>query len=494
MNVQWMFSKLVWLSLAWWRGRQVRLLLLGLPALAGAVCLAVIASACAMTPTQEVEAHYLVQAEQALKAKDYAKALTCYDRLAYRSAERPELRFGMAQAADALGQSDRAQLLMADLAPLDKPGYGPAHLWRARRLLAVPQPSAEARGAAEQHLRHALAGQVPDPSPVHALLGNLYLVDGELGPAEDHLSKAVKSRPELRLLTAQLFALRGDKLRARAEAEMALTFFRGRSKADIADHRARLGWADAATFLEQFGEAVAVLEEGYVVSREPIYPAAIAKVYATWYDTLKSDTKSSSVERLAMLEKGLKHDPSNQVLLERLLGMTQLPEPEAGSARAALQDMLANGKSPGMVHFALGVDALRQGNAEQARLHWERALELSPEMPALANNLAWMIASDKSPNLPRALSLVNLALQRAPDDLNFHHTRGGILFKMGRDKEALADLEAALPRFPENPQIHEQLAQIYDRLGEKAMAEEHRRQAEAKSAPKPASKANIPVP
>src|ERR1700722_11970549 len=102
MNVRWMFSKWVWLSLAWWRGRQVRLLLLGLPALAGAVCLVIIASACAMTPTQEVEARYLVQAEQALKAKDYAKALTCYDRLAYRSTNRPELRFGMAQAADAL--------------------------------------------------------------------------------------------------------------------------------------------------------------------------------------------------------------------------------------------------------------------------------------------------------------------------------------------------------------------------------------------------------
>ena len=273
---------------------------------------------------------------------------------------------------------------------------------------------------------------------------------------------------------------------------MALEFFRSRSKADIADHRARLGWADAATSLDQFGEAVTVLEEGYAVSHEPVYRRAIAQVYATWYDTLTRDPKSTSAERLATLEKGLKNDPGNQVLLERLLSMTQSQEPEA--ARAALQKMLANGQSPGLVHFALGVDAVRQGHTEQARLHWERALELSPDLPALANNLAWMIACDKSPDLPRALSLVNLALQRSPDDLNFHHTRGGILFKMGRDKEALGDLEAALPRFPEDAQIHEQLAQIYDRLGEPAMAQEHRRQAEAKSGRKPSSTANIPVP
>jgi tetratricopeptide (TPR) repeat protein len=486
-----MFSIWVWHLLAWWRGRQVRLLLLGLPALVGAVSLAVVASACAITRTQEVEARYLVQAEQALKARDYARALTCYDRLAYRSADWPEVRFGMARAAEGLGQSDRALLLLSELAPLDKPGYGPAHLWRAQRLLSVPQPSAESRIKAEAHLLYALEGKLPDPSLVHGLLGNLYMLEGDLDKAEWHLGKAVKSRPELRLLTAQLFVLRGDKSRARTEAEMALVFFRGRSKSDVADHRARLGWADAATSLEQFGEAVKVLEEGYAVSHEPVYPAAIAKVYTTWYGSL--DPKSTSDERLEILEKGLQHDPSNQALLERLLSMTQLPEPEAGKARAALQGMLAKGKSPGLVHFALGVDALRQGKTEQARVHWERALEVSPQMPALANNLAWMIANDKSPDLPRALSLVNLALQRVPDDLNFHHTRGGILFKMGRDKEALADLEAALPRFPENAQLHEQLAQIYDHLGEPAMAELHRRQAEARSTQKPAT-TNMPLP
>ena len=127
---------------------------------------------------------------------------------------------------------------------------------------------------------------------------------------------------------------------------------------------------------------------------------------------------------------------------------------------------------------------MQHGQIEQARVHWERAFELSPDMPVVANNLAWMIATAAEPDLPRALALANIAVERAPKELNFRHTRGNILFQMERYKEALGDLEAALPRYADNAELHMKLAITYEHLGVAAMAAEHRRQAKAKPAPK----------
>jgi predicted Zn-dependent protease len=70
---------------------------------------------------------------------------------------------------------------------------------------------------------------------------------------------------------------------------------------------------------------------------------------------------------------------------------------------------------------------------------------------------------------------MNLAIDKMPGETNFRDTRGHIFLKMGRWKEALADLEAALPNTPHAPQMHRSLAEVYEHLGAPAMAAEHRR-------------------
>ena len=77
--------------------------------------------------------------------------------------------------------------------------------------------------------------------------------------------------------------------RARREAELTVNFFRARAKTDLTNHQARLTWADAVTFLEDFPAAVAILEEGFAATRLPAYRAALARVYVSWYDARKPE-------------------------------------------------------------------------------------------------------------------------------------------------------------------------------------------------------------
>jgi tetratricopeptide (TPR) repeat protein len=478
------FVSLFWQRLGrWGRTRDWRTLLLGLPALLVAIGVVIVAWLAASTPDSEVQARYIAEGRAAQERKNYTRALTCYERAAAQTGQdHPEVLYGLALAAEQVGHTDRAVGLMTELAPPDRKGYAPAHFWWACVLLRAAQQTVQVREAAEVHLVRALDGELPDPDSAHGLLGQLYLARGRLDEAELHLTKAIRSRPQLRLWLARLFAARKDLPRARQEAERTLRLYRGRAKADLDDHVARLTWADAAAFLEDYPGAVTILEEGLAATRTAIYRSALARVYLAWYDSRQREGKSSPGEHLELLSKGLSYEPTDRDLLNRLMRCLEAPGEGADSARALLRQLLAEGKATSYVHFALSVDAMHRGKSDEARLHLELAHKADPALPLVANNLAWSLAEEKKADLPRALDLVNLALKQEPANPTFRDTRGRIYLKMGRCKDALADLEAALSRSPNNPSVHLALAEAYDRLGNPLLAAEHRRLARARAA------------
>ncbi len=464
----------------WQRTRRYLYLFQALPALLAAGFAVALSLPGFTAPAQELETRYLDRAKELYKAKDYAGSMTCYDRLASLGDDRPNILYGLALSAGAAGQTGRAGVIMNALAQPDEAGYAPAQLWQARRLMAAPSLSVESRRLAESHLLKALDGELEDRDAAHALLGELYLGAGQLDQAEPHLAKAVGTRPHLRIRLAQLYALRGDKERARGEAQLAISYFRPRASNDLKDRQSRLFWADAVAFLEDFPSAATVLQEGLNATDDSVYRAALAGVYAVWSDAVGRDPKARPGDQLALVETGLRYDPTNLGLLNRLLAAIQIKGPTADKAREALERLLASGTAPASVHFALGLDAWQRGMAAEARMHLERADELAPQTPAIANNLAWVLASSQPADLPKALELSNLAIERAPRDLNFRDTRGRIYAKMSRWKEALNDLEAALTAAPDNAQLHRALADVYEHLGSPDMAAEHKRLAEKK--------------
>jgi tetratricopeptide (TPR) repeat protein len=442
--------------------------------------------ACWTGSDRELQARYLSEGKAAFEAKDYAQARTCYER-AIPGGRDPEPVYRLALTTEALGDVGRAAALMRSITPGDGPGYAPAHYWFARKLLAAP-PGRGTREAAEEHLLKALDGDLDDKSAAHGLLGQLYLSTEPVLPAEAefHLTKAVATHPIFRVPLARTFAVRGNVARARQEAELAVRFFRDRAKADSANLTARLAWADATTFLEDYAGAVAVLDEGFAATGDPTYRAAAARVYLAWFDVRRKQPAPATDELLGLLDKGLTNDPANQDLLNRLLDLLRVGGPDADQARSTLQGLLARGGAGGAhIHFALAVDARLRGDAAAEVIHLEQAHRLDPKMPLISNNLAWVLSKQPSPDLPRALTLANLAVEREPANPAFRDTRGRILLAQQKWSEALVDLEMTLAKAPETPGLHGALADVYSHLGRSALAAEHRKLAgpPAKSTP-----------
>ena len=104
---------------------------------------------------------------------------------------------------------------------------------------------------------------------------------------------------------------------------------------------------------------------------------------------------------------------------------------------------------------------------------------MSPQMPVLANNLAWVTAFGPAPNLEKALATIEPVVRNWPDDPRFRGTRGQILASLGRWKDALPDLQAALNSYGDRPDLNRALAEAYDHLDAPGIAAEHRLRAEA---------------
>ena len=467
----------VWTAVAqWWSDRRTRHLIQGLPAL---IAISSVVATLAWVfmlgeHGSEIKAAYQRRAEQSLSTQP-VEALTCYERLVDTDDSRPEYVFGLAQACEANKLHQRALGLLNQLAPLWTVRATPplTITWRSC-LLAPGQISTETLAEAERHLVRVVE-QEPNAVGAHVLLAQIYLVSDRPALAKPELILASAVRPEFHLILARLYNTQGEKSSAILEAKQGQTIFRARCEANADDHDARLNWAEAAAILGNYAEAAEILRRGLALSQKPLYSQALAQLFVAWSDTLIDDpAKKKLGKRIALIDQGLRYDPDNLNLLARLQLIGCLEGTEAEKARKALQDLLAEGHESAAVYLTLGIDAAQRGQPGEAALHFERAFELSPEMPLIANNLAWSLATREPIDLPRALKLADTALRQAPAQPQFHGTRGRILFKMERWKDALPELLQAVRSEPTNSDAHAMLATIYTNLGAPEMAKTHR--------------------
>jgi tetratricopeptide (TPR) repeat protein len=459
----------------------LRRFLAGLPALLATAAFAWLCVAMATLDPQQARSAALARANQYFEQKDYRAARVGYERVARTGDESVGLsRFRLSLCLDELGEADRATKILDGLATTSRPGFAPAHVRQAIRLWPRAIGSASVRGIVETHLLLACKSD-PESSEVNAMLGEFYLATGRPAVAEPYLLKAATDRPDLYLELASIAGARGLGPRARDLAKTALEAFRARLDADPGDPIARLLCAEALVRLRDFPAAVAMLRQAARARPDRRFPPALANTYLAWADDLARENLDNIGGQFELLGKGLAADPTNLKLLDRFSALIRAGGDHGARAREALQALVATGKATGAVRYALGLDAWESGRKAEALLHWSEAARLDPSVPAFANNLAWALAIAPEPDLPRALTLIDQVVAQFPNDPRFRETRGQILAKLNRWKEALPDLQSALSVYPNSRELHGILAEPYDHLDAPGMAAQHRRRAEAEA-------------
>lgn len=528
---------------AWWNKRNIRYLLQGLPALFVFVGIVVVATFCIFQDQALLAKHYQFEAQKALaeaeslrvakrdSSKPIALAQSYYNRLTELQRDNQENRYQLARsylqramvaetkarAADeklktAPNDAAKADLqadydknrdeavamqaatlrMMSYLAPSEKRGYGPAHLWMVDYLYRFTQgpdgkpqpPSPRAVLEAERHLLHALSW--PDEGVrvgAHFGLARLYRDTGRLDEAKKNLTEVAMRHPEYRLILAQWAKIQNENESVTAHAKAAENAFRARLSTTNDNHEARFGLVDCLMLQSRFSEAQEALNEGMTLAGSS---AEILRAYArkntglllAWCDFKQNDPRSNVLERLQLLERAIAIDGENPDIYSRLYALAKEKNPQSEKAREVLLSLTTTAKDSFLAHLFLGIDAWEQKNEKEARYHWEKALELSPRAPVVLNNLAWLLAFSPPVDLNRALELSEAAVKKAPQAPQFRGTRGHIYLKLGRHKEALDDLQESAKAYPKDPNLFKALTECATKLGFTQMAENYKKEAD----------------
>jgi Flp pilus assembly protein TadD len=468
----------------WLRTRQLRYLWGSIPVLLAFAAWLVFGFCQLDWRHRDIKTQYATLSQRALERRDFDTARVSAQRLLSLNADpRSQWLFNLALALAGSGRQREAASLFSTVAPADKPGYMPAHIFLAQSILVRTNLTTNEVRIAEQHLIHALSLD-PKFFGANELLAQVYIRTGQWELASERLREVVAVRPESSLLLALVLKARGDLAGARSWAERAAKYHREKvENSKIDEPLNRRGWAQALVMTEDYAKAVDILEKGWNQSGVREYPSQIGEVCATWSEALVRTRPDDVETRVAVVQKGLQYTPDNELLLKHLVRVSQFTGPQAEPARQTLNRLLAQGKSVAIIHFALGLDAWQRGQSDLAREHFSLSYKAAPKMPDVANNMAMSLATGEKADLERGLAIIQSVVKDYPGNPNFRETQGQLLLKLGRCQEAVTDLEYALPLLGPRPNTHSALAQAYKSLGSDELAAQHQKLAQAYKLP-----------
>ncbi len=379
---------------------------------------------------------------------------------------------------DAQGEPARAQQLLRELAPDDAYGLAEAH--RARAILmseSIDESSElEQRRILRWHLDHG--GDRISPE-IKRSWARYYISNQEYGKAIDLLKELTSRFPEVTATLARLYFLDGKDSLATRYLEQAEEYYRRTLRENPNDTDKRVEAVFNELQLKRIDDAIKTLEQGMRLDPDGPFQAIMAEVQVLIHDLKASEANATLPQLFAQLRIALSYDPNCRIAYERLVAYASADVGENLSLKSILSDLIADGSEPALAHFALGIVLWREDDFQQAQWHLEAAHRFAPELPFIANNLAWLLTMDPEPDLDRALRLATEAVEQAPTDARFLDTRGTIYLKQENWEQAINDLELTLRVSNQPAALHRKLEQAYHELGKASIAQSHRRRAEA---------------
>lgn len=331
----------------------------------------------------------------------------------------------------------------------------------------------------------ALLPWLNEKYPTDANLANFYAdrlltlrMNAEAVPV---VERVADQSPQLRLKAALLNRAIGSEAKAKDHAEQALAALRRNSTTSPDAFDERMLEAVCLAFLQRYPEAI---EKTRVASRlaktddqRTVARNKSAQIGVAWSQELiaSGGLAKTSPQVLANLQEALKAAPQDPMVLRFLLNYLLATAKEENEETAAIREALLSSVSPGVSHFVRGTAASLRGESEEATFHLKLAAKDLPNSPVILNNLAYTLANQPQPDLPRALQLIDLAIagQKEPGP-HYLDTRGHVLHKMGRWLDAIPELEQGLKVPDLALAAHEALADCYLQLGKLESSELHR--------------------
>jgi tetratricopeptide (TPR) repeat protein len=386
------------------------------------------------------------------------------------------------QTANALAQDGNyaeAYERMQRLAPADRPGYPPAHSWIVHYLMQgmLEDSDEERMRLAKIHLDHLQTLGAKNAS-IDVLRALLLSKNQQPEEAAKLLEPLVSRFPPAAVMRMKIHIFL-NKEDARSDARWVRSHMQDRahrggalSPQDLND------WRIAEQLLGDLPKAHSLAEQWF--KAEPASKdarAVLAELSQRMFDRALAapDPDAARLAALFVQAGELADDPSR--LQKQVAELYRLRE-RFPAAEEVVTRVVDSPKTPATILEAIGTVAATVGELDKSKDYLQRAIKKDPRNSIAWNNLAWILLQGPESDLQAALVAVNKALEIRPDEFRYRETRGQVLVRLGRWREAIADLEYAANGMPESRDIHRSLAKAYDALGDKQLAQVHREHAD----------------
>ncbi|MBO0910568.1 MAG: tetratricopeptide repeat protein [Acidobacteria bacterium] len=390
------------------------------------------------------------------------------------------------------------------------------------------------RGKVGEAIRtlQSVVAKNPDLAPAHYQLGLALSQQGELGQAVSEWQQAIRIQPAMtdayRALAAVslrkgdmvgLGKYASDLVRLKPAAPDGYAF---RAISLAGQRRFAEAEADARKAIEVAPESstgyvqmgVLTLAEGKMPAAESWYEQALGHDPNS-LDALTGLSKIYLIQKrpdkaIARINAQIERSPSNSGFHD-LLGMIEFSKGDLPAASTELEKSAELNRNNvdaivklGQVQTAMGnVDQAlatwsegardnpkaaafyvmsggvyeRKHDLEKAKSSYETALELKPNDPGIANNLAYVLLETNG-DLDRALQLAQSARRSLPESPEVADTLGWALYQKGVYESAIGMFEDAIKltvknRRTENPTYHYHLGLAYEKAEKPELARQH---------------------
>ncbi len=388
-----------------------------------------------------------------------------------------EYKFELAKNLFEEGRTDQAVALMTQIAPNDKPGYAPAHVWQAMYIFKnkdVDVPYQTRVAEVNKQLNLALQA---DPNNFDASYGlaELNMRQGKYKEAIGYLEKLFADKANLRSLNVSTMLINAYL----ATGEMQ----KFKDRATEIEKRLKAFWKDdpdSDVYLfdlvriydltQRYEEAIELLKQNVNDKNSKIVNHFLGDEYVRWAQYLASQNK----EFFDKLEQAKTYDPNNGMLL---IMLTQLGLVENPFQQRALQlyDPQADlDAAPAYILRDIASYLISQNKADQAIEILEQSYKKNAKDPVTNNNLAYLMLTKADPDPARALTLANDAIRYIPNSgnptalnqlrSNVCDTKAAALMQLGKFKDAIPFFQAALSVRPKDIKILTSLRDCYKQI------------------------------
>jgi predicted Zn-dependent protease len=139
----------------------------------------------------------------------------------------------------------------------------------------------------------------------------------------------------------------------------------------------------------------------------------------------------------------------------------------------------STGNSAVSWQLILGQAARGWGDDAGARRHFQAAYQLAPTLTQTRYEWATALGTGSQTDAEQGVKLMDSVLDQFPSNPEYRSTRGQMLIRLGRNRDAAKDLEFAVAHLADAAELRLTLAKVYDTLGEAKLAQKQRQLAQS---------------